>query len=252
MITTEPGPAWKAGGMASPAGSSGPVTVWWARPLDPEAHPRLVALLDGHERTRMDAFRRPVDRHRYLAAHALTRLVLAAHLGTAPSRIAMDRTCRCGEQHGKPRLAASPESPGFSLTHSGELVGVALGPDAVGLDVEQQRPLAVAGLADHVLSEAERAAPPPDAATFLVTWTRKESLLKATGDGLTSPMTAITLGPPRAVAEVREWTGVYAPRRPVWVADLATPLADHPAAVAGFGSEAPPVRTEDGDAVLAG
>lgn len=246
MIGTGTGPACDALGMPDPF----PVTVWWARPLDPDAHPRLVALLDEHERTRMQAFRRAEDRHRYLAAHALARLVLADRLDEDPARIAMDRTCRCGEQHGKPTLVASPESPGFSLTHSGELVGVALGPGAVGLDVEQHRALGVDGLADHVLSDAERATPPPDEARFLVTWTRKEALLKVTGDGLSSPMTAITLGPPDADAHVRDWAGEKAPRDPVWVRDLGTPLADHPAAVAGFGRAVPDVRVEDGDAVL--
>ncbi|MDQ4119635.1 MAG: 4'-phosphopantetheinyl transferase superfamily protein [Actinomycetota bacterium] len=239
--------------MASPDGEvPGPVTVWWARPLDPDTHPHLLALLDDHERARMAAFRRPDDQHRYLAAHALARLVLAARLGTDPARIAIDRTCRCGEQHGKPTLAASPECPGFSLTHSGDLVGVALGPGAVGLDVERHRSLSVDGLAGHVLSDAERATPPADEAAFLVTWTRKEALLKATGDGLSSPMTAITLGSPRADAVVRDWSGEHAPRHPVWVRDLTTPLADHPAAVAGIGSAVPDLRIEDGGAVLRG
>ncbi|TCK25101.1 4'-phosphopantetheinyl transferase family protein [Pseudonocardia endophytica] len=236
--------------MASPAQSPGPVTVWWARPLDPDTHPRLVALLDDRERTRMAAFRRPEDRHRYLAAHALARLVLAAHLDADPAAIAMDRTCRCGEQHGKPTLAASPESPGFSLTHSGELVGVALGPGAVGLDVEQHRGIEVDGMSDHVLSPAERSAYTLDQQSFLVTWTRKEALLKVTGDGLSSPMTGITLGPPDTDAVVRDWAG--GPDGPVWVRDLASPLDDHPAAVAGLGPSAPDVRTEDGDAVLSG
>ena len=250
MIGTAPGPACNAGGMASPEEPPGSVTVWWARPLDPDTHPGLVALLDDHERARMAAFRTPDDRRRYLAAHALARLVLAAHLGTDPARIAMDRTCRCGEQHGKPTLAASPEAPGFSLTHSGELVGVALGPGAVGLDVERQRRIGVDGLADHVLSDAERGTL-PDEAAILVTWTRKEALLKATGDGLSGPMTAITLGSPLAEAHVRAWTGAHAPRGPVWVRDLRTPLADHPAAVAGFGPFVPDLRAGDGDAVLA-
>ncbi len=252
MIVTDPGRACHAVGMASPDPSRGPVTVWWARPLDPDTHPHLVALLDDHERSRLQAFRRPEDRHRYLAAHALARLVLAAHLGTDPSAITMDRTCRCGEQHGKPTLAASPESPGFSMTHSGELVGVALGPGAVGLDVEQRRALRVDGLAGHVLSDAERPSHPLDETTFLVTWTRKEALLKVTGQGLSSPMTAITLGSPRDDAHVRQWDGQDAPREPVWLRDVPTPLADHPAAVAGFGAAAPAVRTEDGDAVLSG
>ena len=200
----------------------------------------------------MDKLRRADDRHRYLAAHALARLVLAARLDADPSSIAMDRTCRCGEQHGKPTLAASPESPGFSMTHSGELVGVALGPGAVGLDVESRRDVGVDGLAGHVLSGAEQAAYTLTTSSFLVFWTRKEALLKVTGDGLSSPMTAITLGPPDAEAHVRDWSGEQAPSGPVWLRDLATPLDDHPAAVAGFGPSAPEVRTEDGDAVLAG
>ena len=81
--------------------------VWWAAPVEPDDAPALVALLDDHERDRLERFRRPADAARYLAAHALTRIVLGGCLDRVPAALVIDRTCRCGEQHGKPTLAAA-------------------------------------------------------------------------------------------------------------------------------------------------
>jgi len=238
-------------------------TVWWAAPVEPERAPALVGLLDADERDRLARFRRPADRARYLAAHALVRLVLADD-GAAAARLSFDRSCRCGVPHGKPVL---PGGPGFSLSHAGDLVGVAVRPDgAVGLDVEQVRDVAdLAALAAHVHSPAERVRDAvPDRAAFFRTWTRKEALLKATGDGLAAPMTAITLA---ADGSVEEWVadqragvdgaaadmvgrnGHAGRREPMWLRDLM-PAVDHPAAVAGPGERAPEIVEADGDAVL--
>jgi 4'-phosphopantetheinyl transferase len=229
-------------------------TVWWAAPVAPEAAPALVGLLDAHERDRLARFRRPDDRARYLAAHALARLVLAGETGTgaAAAALAFDRTCRCGAAHGKPVL---PGGPSFSLSHAGDLVGVAVRPNGpVGLDVEQFRDVAdLAALADHVHSPAERArlgpGAEPDPAAFFRTWTRKEALVKATGEGLAAPMTDITLAAGDAAVEA--WTGDRAPAGPVWLRDLV-PAPGHPAAVAGPGADAPDIQEADGDAVLRG
>jgi 4'-phosphopantetheinyl transferase len=219
-------------------------TVWWAAPVDPDDAPPLVRLLDGHERERLTRLRRPADRARYLAAHALVRLALGGD-GTTAAALTFDRTCACGEQHGKPVL---PGGPGFSLSHAGDLVGVAVRPDgAVGLDVEQVRSLTdIAAMAEHVHSPAELARDgAPDQETFFRAWTRKEALLKATGEGLAEPMAAITLAADGAVVE---WAG----HGPLWLRDLA-PAPDHPAAVAGpGGTAAPEVVEADGDAVLRG
>jgi 4'-phosphopantetheinyl transferase len=218
----------------------GPV-VWWARPVPPADGGALADLLDAHERSRLSRFRREADRARYLAAHALTRLALAAAVGHSAADLRFDRTCRCGEQHGKPTL---PGGPGFSLTHAGGLVGVAVHPHGpVGLDVEQERELSdLPALAAHACSPAETV---PDPATFFVLWTRKEALLKATGAGLSSPMAAITLGP----SGVADWAGDGAPAEPVWLRDLH-PGPGYRAAVAGLGAEPDGVRVEDGDALL--
>jgi 4'-phosphopantetheinyl transferase len=221
-------------------------TVWWASPVDPASVPALVDLLDEHERLRLDRFRRQADRGRYLAAHALARLVLAPLVGAAADALSFDRTCRCGAPHGKPVLRGGPE---FSLSHAGELVGVAVRSDGpVGLDVEQVRDLAdLDALAGHVHSPTERSRPCPDPAGFFRTWTRKEALVKATGDGLTAPMTAITLAVDRPA--VQRWAGPGAPSGPMWLHDLS-PAADHPAAVAGPGVRAPEIVEADGNAVL--
>ncbi|MGH3615843.1 MAG: 4'-phosphopantetheinyl transferase family protein [Pseudonocardia sp.] len=230
--------------------TSPPCTVWWAAPVDPAERPGLLDLLDEHERERFLRFHRAADRARYLAAHALVRLVLGDLLGSPPAALELDRTCRCGQQHGKPRLLGVG-APGFSLTHAGALVGVAVRPDdAVGLDVEHVRELTdLAGMARHVQSPAElaRRCGSADAPAFFTAWTRKEALLKATGDGLSTPMSTITLSPTGAA--VQTWIGEGAPDGPVWLRDLR-PAPGYAAAVAGPGAIAPVVLEADGNVVL--
>jgi 4'-phosphopantetheinyl transferase len=214
-------------------------TVWWAAPVDPVGAPALVDLLDDHERERLTRLRREVDAARYLAAHALARIALAEIVDVAPAALVFDRTCRCGEQHGKPRLAASG-GPAFSLTHAGDLVGVAVHDAPVGLDVERARPLTdLTAMAAHACSADETV---PDEPAFFRLWTRKEALLKASGDGLSAPMSGITIDRHAAV----RWP---AGPGPVWLRDLS-PAPDHPAAVAGLGRAAPHVVEADGDALL--
>ena len=218
-------------------------TVWWAGPVAPVAAPGLVAVLDAHERERLARFRRAGDQARYLAAHALTRLVLGRELNVPPHKLELDRTCRCGQQHGKPRLADA-DAPGFSLTHAGDVVGVAVHAGPVGLDVEQVRELAdLPSMARHVRSPVEDDVGP---AGFFRLWTRKEALLKSTGGGLATPMSAITLDGPA----VRAWTGPGAPAGPVWLRDLRPPAPGYVGALAGPGPVAPTVVQADGAALL--
>lgn len=214
-------------------------TVWWAAPVAPAEAPDLVALLDTHECQRLHRLRRAADQARYLAAHALARRVLGLCLDRPAASVVIDRTCHCGEPHGKPSIVGGPA---FSLTHASRVVGVAVHDRPVGLDVERLRPVRdLTAIASYACSAMETVS---DTTEFFRLWTRKEALLKATGAGLSSPMSAITLGRQGGC----DWTGPGAPAGPVWVADLA-PSADHPAAAAGLGP-APAVYEEDGDALL--
>ncbi|MGI5129269.1 4'-phosphopantetheinyl transferase family protein [Pseudonocardia sp. CA-107938] len=219
--------------------------IFWAAPVEPATAPHLVRLLDAHERERMQRFRRPVDQARYLAAHALTRIVLGDALGSPADVLTFDRTCRCGRQHGKPVLLQAG-APAFSMTHAGDVVGVALHASPVGLDVEEIRSVELPAMAEHACSPAELAAGAGATVdTFFSVWTRKEAVLKATGDGLSVPMSSVTLGPGR----VQEWTGDGNPGAPMWVHETS-PAAGYVAAVAGFGTDVPSVLEQDASTFL--
>ena len=104
----------------------------------------------------------------------------------------------CKLQHGRPQL---PEGmPQLSVSHSGEWVVVAFTKSApVGIDVEQMNPsIDVMKMAEGVLTDIEIAQVmklPNEQKIegFLTYWTRKEAVLKATGEGLMIPPVHITV-----------------------------------------------------------
>ncbi len=163
------------------------VGVWWARPGD-----AYRELLDPVEVGRREALKQEADRDRFTTAAVLVRLVVAARTGLDPAAVPVRRDCpRCGRPHGRP--VVDGYGLHLSVTHSGERVGVAVAGVPVGLDVEQVRPVRVAELARMALGPGERAV---DADGFFRYWTRKESAVKATGDGLTVPLTGVRVSPP--------------------------------------------------------
>jgi 4'-phosphopantetheinyl transferase len=177
--------------------STMPVTcvVLWARPR-PLADATLALLSDG-ERERLQELRREPDREHFATGRLLARAAIGQRTATAPSDVPLDATCpRCGRQHGR------VTTPGLqlSIAHSGERVVVALTRDApIGVDVECGDSLGGgdgSALWAQVLSATERdaiAALPPGRRrdALLTVWTRKEALLKASGDGLAVAMSAL-------------------------------------------------------------
>jgi 4'-phosphopantetheinyl transferase len=167
---------------------AGGVQAWWASPADARSLP--VASLSPIERARRDAYRQGVDRDRFTVGAVLVRLLLAAHTSRDAATLAIDRTCPvCAKPHGRPRLAGAGVE--VSVSHAGDRVVVACGRvPALGVDVEPAvAPADVRAMVEAVLSPAESAAPEH----FLSYWTRKEAVLKATGDGLRVPMADVTV-----------------------------------------------------------
>ncbi len=165
--------------------------VWVAEPaMLRAAH---EALLDELERSRAAAFARPEDRARFVLGAVLLKLAVADATGREPATVVIDRTCdECGEPHGRPRVAGSDVQ--VSVAHSGELVMVALtraGP--VGIDVEQHAGQWTPALNRRVLATSEAAGSQGE---FLGYWCRKESVVKATGDGLRVPLTEVVVTAP--------------------------------------------------------
>jgi 4'-phosphopantetheinyl transferase len=205
--------------------------VWWARLADhADWHQRLLSRV---ERERADKYLRACDRHRFTLGVALTRLVVAAHLRVAPAGVLLDRSCpRCRQPHGRPRLA---ESTGLeiSVSHSGELVAVAItrvsagdsAPRSVGVDVEHEVRMAGQEPHDMVLSPAERLAfdaldGQDRTRAFFRYWVRKEAVLKATGDGLAVSPTELTVSGPDQPPRLRDWRGRPGFVGQVWMHDL--------------------------------
>jgi 4'-phosphopantetheinyl transferase len=190
------------GTLTAPVGEQ--IQVWWARVtvgrlLGP-LREALAADLDRATLTRLDRFRRVEDRDRGLAAHSLLRRVLAAVVGGMPADLVLRTRCaRCGQaDHGKPFLDVGAAEPPVevNLSHSGEVVCVALAAQGVqvGIDVEYRRAVDWAGLrrsvfADPEWAAAELAADP--GRRRMDAWARKESAVKASGHGLSLPLRGV-------------------------------------------------------------
>ena len=124
----------------------------------------------------------------------LVRLHMLDDCG-APDEIA-------GRAHGKPFVPSRPDIA-FSISHSGRLaVGALLagcmdGAREVGVDVEligRGHESRLRRIAERFYTESEReriAYADDPAAEFYLIWTRKESVIKYTGEGLSRPLTDV-------------------------------------------------------------
>lgn len=148
---------------------------------------------------------------RSAAAWALVARLLhdAAHL---PAHVAdtsaVVRACRrCGSrEHGKPELAGALAA-GWHVsvsTTDGRVAAAVSDEGPVGVDVESVEAAGRPETADAALHPAERGlvTAPRDLA---VTWSRKEALLKATGDGLALDPRRVLLSLPSHEPQVRVW-----------------------------------------------
>lgn len=198
--------------------------------LDQEAG---EVLLDDEERRRAERFVFDRDRRRYVAAHTAVRVMLGRYLEMNPLDVRF-----VADRRGKPRLANASSDLRFNLSHSEEraLLAVALGRE-VGADIEYMRSVPdMFGVAEEVFSPLERAClqeasseQRPD--VFFRVWTRKESFIKALGDGMHFPLNEfdvsaepsapeLLLACRAAPSEVGRWTMLDLPGEPGYMATL--------------------------------
>jgi 4'-phosphopantetheinyl transferase len=210
--------------------------VWWAGVADYRAgHESLLSEVEIARSTRL---RRDEDRARQKLGAVLLRVAAGSALGVPPAQVVVDRTCpRCTAPHGRPMLPGTGLHA--SITHSGDLVGLALTALApVGLDVERISDVDIEGLSRLVLHPDEKA-PDPDA--FFTFWTRKEAVVKATGDGLGAPLAQVRVSEPAEPPELLAYPDRAAPPA-AYLADLH-PADGYRAALAVL-SAAPVAVTE--------
>jgi 4'-phosphopantetheinyl transferase len=153
---------------------------------------RFARTLSLDEMARADRARLDRVRGRFITGRGVLRQILAYH-----SRIPASQLKFTYGRNGKPRLAQSRSNtiPQFSMSYSEELIVYAISADReIGIDLERIRPIPEASqIAKYFLSLREQnvlqALPENEKfAVFLDYWTRKEALLKATGEGLTGSL----------------------------------------------------------------
>ncbi len=162
--------------------------------LPPAELDEYCCWLDADECRRASAFRRPIDRDRFVARRGQMRAHLGHELGIAPQMVRVGT-----DEHGKPFLRDDPDLA-FNLSHSNGLALLATRRGgAIGCDIEWRNPeLACPRVAERLFARQEYEAltvlPPEQWITgFYNCWTRKEAYVKALGLGLSHPLDAFTV-----------------------------------------------------------
>jgi 4'-phosphopantetheinyl transferase len=197
----------------------GVIQVWSARlDIHQDALVQLESVLSPDELVRADRFAFAGLRVRYIASRGILRCILAQYTGLNAPALRFDYN-----PQGKPALAVGyGDRVSFNVSHSGDIALYAVRLDgAVGVDVEQARPLAdLESIARSTFSAAEYAALMSLPAhqrveAFFNCWTRKEAFIKAVGSGFAYPLASfdVTLRPHEPARLLRieggnalEWT----------------------------------------------
>lgn len=134
------------------------------------AYVDAVSLLGPAERERYERLRQPVDRHDFVAARALARMLVLAQRGESLTSaglcaVRFEQRCEtCGGPHGRPTIVEEPRLT-VSWAHAKGVVATAVGHRPVGVDVERMAPDPPPGLSG-------------DGARPWLVWTRAEALTK--------------------------------------------------------------------------
>jgi 4'-phosphopantetheinyl transferase len=153
------------------------------------------SMLDVEELVRANQFRFAADRNTFTAAHALRRTMLSYATGLPTE------TWRYVEgPFGKPALAVDDVNRDlqFNISHTHGLVACAIASDPIGVDVEAaDGSVEFDIMIDQVFAPEEiqvfKSAPwERRRCLFFRFWTLKEAFIKATGEGLTRPLSSFS------------------------------------------------------------
>jgi len=194
--------------------SAGQIHVW-AFSLDRSSasHAHFAASLSVDERERAGRFRFDVHRDRFIVGRGVLRGVLGRYLG-----ITADQIQFVYGSNGKPALSKGADEIRFNLAHSRDLALLAVARNFdLGVDVELIRPIPdAAELVERFFSPSENALfqnlPEQERpVAFFNLWTRKEALLKGTGEGIACSLRSVQVsflpGEPARLIKVEDRPG---------------------------------------------
>jgi 4'-phosphopantetheinyl transferase len=188
--------------LSEPCGLPGDYEIHlWQTDLDDPApdYEALFHVLSSRDRERARRFVFEQDCRRFVVARAWLRSMLGCYLNVPPPEVPL-----AAGAHGKPHLAAEINRAGveFNLSHCGRVALLAVATKhAVGVDVQEASPNNTWSAIARRFCTAEewehlRAVPPVvRVMVFSEIWTRKEAAGKAAGEGLTSGILSLSVGP---------------------------------------------------------
>ncbi|HKR05260.1 MAG TPA: 4'-phosphopantetheinyl transferase superfamily protein [Bacteroidia bacterium] len=144
---------------------------------------QLKDTLNEDELKRTERFAFEKDRNQFITAHGTLRTVLAKYLETTPSAIQFKKS-----KNKKPQLLFPLTSLKFNISHSENKILIAVSDAETGVDIEMIKPgFEFKEFIKTYFSSGEQNkilnSPNPNE-TFYKYWTRKESVLKASGLGI--------------------------------------------------------------------
>lgn len=156
---------------------------WLERDVSP-----YLPYASAERRESVARFHHVSDKNRSLWAELFARWRLAEAAGVSPSEVEIAH-----DEKGKPFWPGGSFSA--SLSHSGGYIAVAVGREAVGVDVEKKRKAAPAVAKRWFLPEEntllERLSEQERTRTFFRLWTMKEAALKQMGEGLSGGLESV-------------------------------------------------------------
>lgn len=179
-----------SGGTPPPAELQADEIQIWRAPneVGEEDYPKLNELLSADEVERARKFRFERHRKQYVIGRSLLRILIAAYVQTDARSIRFDYTPK-----GKPQLPSADNGSGlhFNLAHSGRVILLGFTRNRrIGIDIEEiRKDVEIDEIAQRFFSVSEQrclASLPLSLRydAFFRCWTRKEALLKGTGEGL--------------------------------------------------------------------
>lgn len=132
------------------------------------------------------------DSDRFILSRAVLRILLGRYTGKSAVDIEFGSAFNL-----KPELKTNTGSVHFNVTHSGELILIAVSSKPVGIDTEMLdddfacNQVAVISFSDEEQKYISSSHNPSEA--FFLLWTRKEALLKGTGKGIDDSLPKISV-----------------------------------------------------------
>ncbi|MGP0018212.1 MAG: 4'-phosphopantetheinyl transferase family protein [Candidatus Sulfotelmatobacter sp.] len=190
-------PQWWSEGPPTPRCSRDRIDIWRVLLDQPVLAAQVNNILSPDELGRAKRFHFERDCLHFVHCRSALRSLLGRYLGMSADEIHFEY-----QPTGKPELAAE-QNPGrleFNVSHSANIALIGVTADRrIGVDIEKIRgDIDTAALSERFFSARERAsleALPQNLhlQAFFACWTRKEAFLKATGAGLSFPLSDFTV-----------------------------------------------------------